>query len=278
MAENSTEKENNQFINDVKDTVKNRLSNPVFFSYLFSWIIYNWDFISFMMFSNKTIEKKLTTYNEYISFWGWIVPILGVVVYLIILNYIDILFFKISKHGYEQKIEFLKQRSKIKIASEVSITKKKIALLKQQIDADEIDVLINERDRLASDLHTANYDISEKNSTIKELEKKLEESYNRTPLETSLLSSLTNYKSNKELTEFEIEDVLFIMGLIEDFTELVKHTGTPKIFRDGVYVNHNLELYKHLGLVDKNSMLTLPIITDLGKMLANKFKVKYGAK
>lgn len=278
MAENSTEKENNQFIDDVKDTVKNRLSNPVFFSYLFSWIIYNWDFISFMMFSNKTIEKKLTTYNEYISFWGWIVPIFGVVVYLIILNYIDIVFFKISKHGYEQKIEFLKQRSKIKIASEVSITKKKIALLKQQIDADEIDVLINERDRLASDLHTAKYDISEKNSTIKELEKKLEESYNHDSLETSLLSSLTNYKPNKELTEFEIEDVLFTMGLIEDFTELVKQTGTPKIFRDGLYVNHNIELYKRLGLVDKNSMLTLPIITDLGKMLANKFKVKYGAK
>jgi len=258
MAEEASEK-GTQFIEDLKDTAKNRLSNPVFFSYLFSWIVCNWTFISFMMFSNKTIEDKLKSYGTYIDFLGWVYPIIGVLIYLVLLNYIDGTIFRLSKHGYQKKIDSWKERVNMKTHAEVEITKKKIELQNKQIEAEKIEVVIEERDRIRKLL-------DEREKEIRSLNAKISKHAGPT------FDSLTNrvdyiQKINPKGDAKEMKRLLETLRLTHEFLILTNNLSQNFVTMSDSSKD-NILVFTKLGLLHDNSNGITPIfpqLTELGK-------------
>ncbi|MTH14478.1 hypothetical protein [Flavobacterium sp. LC2016-01] len=69
-------------IKDFIDASKERLKTPISGAFLWSFIIYNWRPIFLLMFSNKSIEDKITVINnEYCNLLAIIVPILMAIFY-----------------------------------------------------------------------------------------------------------------------------------------------------------------------------------------------------
>lgn len=164
MEDGTNEKVNKDLVDNFNQALISRFSNPFFFSYFFSWIIFNWKFMAFMFFSNLSIEKKLESFGSYINFYGWILPLVGVFIYLIGFNYIDSFFLIIGKSGYKVKINAIYNRSSIKIESEVKLAQKKMDLIDQQISANRVTSLIDENVRLMDELKELESKLNDRDS------------------------------------------------------------------------------------------------------------------
>ena len=46
-------------INSIKSEANSRMKNPLIASFIFSWVVWNWKSILFLIFANKDIERKI---------------------------------------------------------------------------------------------------------------------------------------------------------------------------------------------------------------------------
>jgi len=269
MAENSTEK-GVQFLDELKESTKGRLSNPVLFSYLFSWIVCNWGFISFMFFSNKTIEKKLNTYGKYINYCDWLYPFIGVFIYLVILNYVDILFLWVSRRGYNWKVKSLEDRQRTKMKSDLEVTKEKIILQSTQVEADKYEVVLQERDRLSKELEKTE---AENNSLNERLKKQDIEALDR-------IFDENNKKALNQSSALDVIAILERLGLSHRFMFYADENSSPRIYIDNTEVKEeNMKIFYTLDLFSRSTVANyqhlFPVLTRLGNETLNILRSMY---
>jgi hypothetical protein len=79
-----------EIINSILDSTKDRLKNPLLGAFVFSWLIFNWKPLFYILFSNNSIENKIDFITEcYCSintnFWF---PLMFSIFYIIMFPYI----------------------------------------------------------------------------------------------------------------------------------------------------------------------------------------------
>ncbi|MEH6630137.1 MAG: hypothetical protein V7776_04900 [Halopseudomonas aestusnigri] len=111
----------NDTITDVKEVVKERLHNPIFATFIISWLAFNWDVILYAFLSKQDIAGRISTLRtDYISFSESFIYPFGVAIVVVIL--IPIINFGIKKavkyftlkntlHDSEVRTEILRGRS-----------------------------------------------------------------------------------------------------------------------------------------------------------------------
>jgi len=117
-------------IKDFIDNAKERIKNPISGAFLWSFILYNWRPIFVLIFSNKSIEDKITVINHtYCNSWAIGGPIILAFIYTLLIPLIMVLIDKslapLKKmrisYNYDSKIHTNYQ--KIKLATEEVILK-----------------------------------------------------------------------------------------------------------------------------------------------------------
>jgi hypothetical protein len=79
-----------EIINSILDSTKDRLKNPLLGAFVFSWLIFNWKPLFYILFSNNSIENKINFITEcYCSinnnFWF---PLVFSIFYIVMFPYI----------------------------------------------------------------------------------------------------------------------------------------------------------------------------------------------
>lgn len=79
-----------EIINSILDSTKDRLKNPLLGAFVFSWLIFNWKPLFYILFSNNSIENKIDFITECYclinnNFWF---PLMFSIFYIIMFPYI----------------------------------------------------------------------------------------------------------------------------------------------------------------------------------------------
>lgn len=226
------------FLDDIRGYTKKRLSNPIIFSYTFSWILWNWKFIVFMFFSRLTIEEKLDCYNRYIDCGSWIYPIFGTLIYIFLLNYLETLSLIVSRNGFRNRIKQIEKRSLIQIDSDVKIARERVILQTARIDAEEIDRILTENTQL--------------HYLVEDLQKRV-----------SIYQDSEYDKNSRIHTTYET--VISVSNVLKQLghERALLHIGNPFHNKETKHlVEAEIQLLVNLGLLDNSKNLEL---TELGK-------------
>jgi hypothetical protein len=149
-----------EIINSILDSTKDRLKNPLLGAFVFSWLIFNWKPLFYILFSNNSVENKIDFITEcYCSmnnnFWF---PLMFSILYIIMFPYIlwgfdklsskaiigrkdNIINLNISDIKNQQKIAFEEselENIKASYRDKADLNKKIEILNNQLIEKDEI--------------------------------------------------------------------------------------------------------------------------------------------
>lgn len=150
-----------EILHSIVSNSKERLKNPFLGAFITSWIAFNWQPIFIILFSNKTIEDKITFVNQnFIDPYHLLYfPLISTVIYIIILPYINLV--------TELLIELSKtKRNKLSINSQKLAINNKKELAIEEIKLEESKTEFRER-------NSHNQMIESLQNSMKDLEKTL---------------------------------------------------------------------------------------------------------
>lgn len=103
-----------ELFDNLNKSIQERIRNPFLGSFLISWIIYNWNSLLILLFSNKTIEDKINTIKPKEIFYvsGFWMPILFATIYVLFIPYIFFIIDYLTKHSYELRKKNVNERRK----------------------------------------------------------------------------------------------------------------------------------------------------------------------
>lgn len=100
MAESRT----SQFVPNQK-RMSDRVNITITTTFITSFILWNWKFFLYLIFSKDEIGKRIEDVTElYIDFWSFLVPILIVISYLFIIPLISIIY-SIVRRKFEERFK-----------------------------------------------------------------------------------------------------------------------------------------------------------------------------
>lgn len=151
-----------ELLQSLLESSRDRLKNPIVSAFIFSWTVINWRILGILLFSDKTIEDKISyieeCYTDYnLNLW---IPLGIAVFYILILPYIMLTFDWLLQKATSlrrqiltsQRLEEIQDRQEI-AAEEWQLEKirqgsQDIELLKEKIS--ELELLVKEKDNLLS--------------------------------------------------------------------------------------------------------------------------------
>lgn len=239
-----------EIINSILDSTKERLKNPLLGSFAFSWVIFNWKPIFYILLSKESIENRIDFISECYSsinlnFWF---PLAFSIFYILIFPYILWAFDKLSSKaiiGRKQNVLELNisdLKNKQKIAFEESELENIKASYRDKADLNKkIEILtnqINEKDEIIAmqdvDLNLLRTELS----NLKELIKNDTDSSLTDKEKTNLQNEYINFRSS-DMYEFfreigsEISRRNSIPNKMDDLViEKYKYTGIIREVRD----------------------------------------------
>ncbi|PWG70139.1 hypothetical protein DEM28_16810 [Enterobacter mori] len=184
------------FIRDIfsafRQTSLERIKSPFLGAFVFSWVAFNWQAILILMFSDKTIEKRLVSINESYDIGSFLLgPVCTSILISFLLPQINKLVTRIQDKPNSDTIE-LTLSSKIKIAQlQQSIAeleaKKKLADKREEKNIDaNIDAIKEENIKLTDKALSYEMEILELKSSLSE--SKIEENKYKAQMEAAIES------------------------------------------------------------------------------------------
>lgn len=231
-----------EIINSILDSAKERLKNPLLGSFIFSWIIFNWKPIFYIIFSTNSIENKINFVSECYSllnnnFWF---PLLFSVFYIVVFPYILWAFDKLSSIaiiGRKEnvlKLNISDIRNKQKIAIEESELENIKASYRDKADLNKkIEILNNQLNDKEEIIEMQNIELNK----IKNEENKLKE-FIRNNTDSTLNDNENLKKQYIDFRESDIFDFFKEIG-----SEISRRNSLPNNLDDLV-----IEKYRHLGI------------------------------
>lgn len=234
-----------EIINSILDSTKDRLKNPILGSFVFSWVIFNWKAIFYILLSEQPIERKIKYTEEnfsniYNNFWF---PLYFSTFYILFFPYILWLFDQISSKAIVgRKMSALKLnisdiQNKQKIAIEESELENLRASYRDKADLNKkIEILtsqLNDKTEIIESLNDELKEIREQQSKVKDF---LSENSEITFTEKEQSEYLLLYKNFKDSDIFDF--------FKEIGSEISRRNALPKNIDDLV-----VEKYKHSGII-----------------------------
>nr|WP_294862647.1 hypothetical protein [uncultured Fluviicola sp.] len=163
-----TKQEPDSFLKDLKSNIKLRLGNKLIFSYIITWCVWNWRFLFFVILSGKSVELKLSTYTDYLSYWDPFIPLIGVTFYYLALDWLEGFFLSISKWGVDFRLQKHIEIEVLKIEAEIEISQERIDLINEfaKTNNENIDQAVEMREKLQK-LEESNADLQERMKGVK---------------------------------------------------------------------------------------------------------------
>jgi len=182
------------FIRDIfsafRQTSLERIKSPFLGAFVFSWVAFNWQAILILIFSDRTIEKRLVSINESYDIGSFLLgPICTSILISFLLPQINKLVTRIQDKPNSDTIE-LTLSSKIKIAQlQQSIAeleaKKKLADKREEKNIDaNIDAIKDDNEKLTDKLNSYEMEILELKSSLSE--SKIEENKYRAQMDAAI--------------------------------------------------------------------------------------------
>lgn len=182
------------FIRDIfsafRQTSLERIKSPFLGAFVFSWVAFNWQAILILIFSDRTIEKRLVSINESYDIGSFLLgPICTSILISFLLPQINKLVTRIQDKPNSDTIE-LTLSSKIKIAQlQQSIAeleaKKKLADKREEKNIDaNIDAIKDDNEKLTDKVNSYEMEILELKSSLSE--SKIEENKYRAQMDVAI--------------------------------------------------------------------------------------------
>lgn len=148
-----------ELLQSLFSTSKERISNPLIGTFIFSWVAFNWKSILFLFFSSKTIEDKISFIELNFSSLNnlLLLPLVVMVIYILIIPYLNL--------AFEYLLEFSRvRRNKISISKLKQGIENKKELAIEEIKLEEAQTEFKERknhNKLIEDLQRSIQDKDE---------------------------------------------------------------------------------------------------------------------
>lgn len=174
-----------EIVMDLLKTSSNRIKHPLISSFIFTHIVYNWNYYLVLIFSNLSIENKILYIKTHTGFLNFLIPLIVSIFYIICFPYINNIFNDILEKAKMKennsklisvdrimKVKLTEARYERQIAEEKAGTKE-LETLKNQIESlkGQSDTLFREKEELISINNKSNADY---NHLLRELENQKE--------------------------------------------------------------------------------------------------------
>ena len=166
------------FIKDVigafRQTTLERVKSPFLGAFVFSWIAFNWQALVILLFSEKTVEKRLGIINDYYDVGSFVLgPICTSILITFLLPQINKIITKIQDKPNSDTIE-LTLNSRIKIAelqqsiAEIEARKKLADKKEEKYIEESIYRIKDENSKLSNQLLNSELSIKDLNTKLRE--------------------------------------------------------------------------------------------------------------
>ena len=253
-----------EIINSILDSAKERLKNPLLGSFVFSWGIFNWKPIFYILFSKNLIENKIDFVSECYSsmnnnFWF---PLLFSTFYILIFPYVLWAFDKLStKAIIGRKTNLLQLNiadiiNKQKIAVEESELENIKASYRDKADLNrKIEILTNHLNEKDEIINLQSVEINQAKNEQNKLKEFIKDSTDST------LNDFRNDDLAEEYLNFRHSDIFEFFR--EVGSEISRRNAIPSKTDDMV-----VEKFKHSGIItearDEENQRTLFRFTTKG--------------
>jgi hypothetical protein len=190
-----------ELIQTIFATSKERVSNPLIGTFIFSWIAFNWKPIIYILFSNEIIEDKIgfieknfTQINNLILF-----PLFTAFIYVAIIPYINLLIEMLLKYSRTK-------RNNILILQQKQLIENKKELAIEEIKLEEAQTEFRERKNTNSLLNDLNKSIKDKEEQLAIERKRSEELGRKAKEEATYLRE--RYNLDQQELEARLKSVL----------------------------------------------------------------------
>ncbi len=200
---------------------RERIRNPLLFSFIISWLIYNWKSILILVFSDLSIEKKIETikpkdgFAEPGFFWPLLVALLFVIVLPYILHLTDLAtndsFERRKKQTSERRVSVLKHSIE-EVKAEVELEKLRMEYKDVTALNERLKTLEEENDKLEKEVIEAKKISKEEENQRRILEEELKR-IEREKIERVLANS--NEISHSELRRLKFRYLMEFGSAIE---------------------------------------------------------------
>ncbi|WP_213279313.1 hypothetical protein [Chryseobacterium indologenes] len=240
-----------EFLQTILKSTEDRIKNPFIGTFITSWAIFNWKPITFIVFSDKSIEEKIKFIGDnYSDIWCYLwLPLMSAIFYIAILPYISFAFEYITKfsHGLRNKVNLEARNAALELQigvaqNEIKLEEEKTTFRERNSHNLMVESLQEQNKSLSEALEEANKTHLE---TVTELQKKSENASK----EFSVLAA--NY--DKQLEESNtnlIEERNKILNLRKEVNELNKENN--HYFNNASQLKRELEIEKFISFRLKN--------------------------
>ncbi|MRX70287.1 hypothetical protein SAMN06265349_101711 [Flavobacterium resistens] len=161
------------------ESSKERIKNPLFSSILFSFLIYNWRPIIFLLFSEQPIEEKIIVINHVYCYpLAILLPILFGVIYT---NYVPLLMVLIDKNLEDPKKEKITNfyiHKNHKTEEQIELAKKEFELKSIESGNKDREEMIKEKDLLKKEITVLKNELLDSNDGNSKIIKDLNSTIN----------------------------------------------------------------------------------------------------
>jgi hypothetical protein len=240
----------NDFFQSILEASKDRLKNPVLGTYSISFILFNWQPISILLFSRKTIEEKITsidlTYYSWETFlWPSLITIIIIFTPPFFMLLADIALNKVKN----KRIEIRHNEKTINLDNQIIIATKEFEIQNRKSGTKTIETLQETISILEKEKRDLILSInSERDANLKEIKRIKELSKNE--IEKDI------YTENKNFVEFS-EKVFDVYNQLQNNNQIdllyKNFDGYSNIIN---LTEETIKYYQNLGLIsNKNSNL-----------------------
>ena len=229
-------------LQNLKQTINERIKNPFIGAFFISWVIINWRPIFIILFSHDEIYNKIgvidKNYSDWHNYFLW--PILIAIFYIIILPYLMALFeFLVSfsqkfRDGNYANIKILELKNQNKILIQQVENEKAINDFK---DSESINLKIENLNSVIKAKDTL-FENSKQNyeSIIDEYKRELESSAeNIKEIEKNYNRRLLDYRNAKiqqEQTENDLRELLNILDRVPFTVNIIENNDVFKLIKE----------------------------------------------
>lgn len=260
-------------INNLLETSKDRLKNPLIGAFIFSWIAINWEPVSVLFFSTDSIYVRIDIIEEcYTSLWlNFFLPLLIAVFYIVALPYVMLLMDKIPNWAIKRRKEKVYNMLLFELKWKERLATKELEI--QLVKANHKDFV-----ELNNQINGLKKTISEKEKNIDELNTKLETHNNK---EESISAKEKRINHAQKLSDdnlIELEKLLIKLnakGLEKSYVEAVIDINKGQTFN---VRDKNTDYYIQLGLIKAKSKNAHGIkydLTDDGELVFRSLRFDY---
>lgn len=165
-------------LNSLKETVNDRIRNPLIGAFIFAWFVFNWKPIMFFLLSDLKVEDRISKIEDtYASVWNTLFyPFAFAIVYVVLVQYFVWGSTFLARKGIKLRKGIVTKNKEDDLDNQLKIAEKEIELedvrarhrAKQELNdkievlenklqeqKEEIDHLISLRDKILKDLNNA---------------------------------------------------------------------------------------------------------------------------